>query len=143
MKSERELVAILQNLRKSSLGQQDSELSADRESALHYFHGRPYGRLAAPDDPNRSSFVSRDLMETVLWAMPSLLRVFVSGKPVEFSPVNQLDEPAATQETEAVNYVFMKDNNGFMVLYQVFWDALMSKNGYVHVVWEERTRIEI
>jgi hypothetical protein len=143
MKTERELVAILQNLRKSSLGQQDSELSADREDALHYFHGRPYGKLSAPDDPNRSSFVSRDLMETVLWAMPSLLRVFISGQPVEFSPVNQLDEPAAKQETEAVNYVFMKDNNGFMTLYQAFWDALLSKNCYVHCAWEERTRTEI
>ena len=142
MKSERELIQILSNLRKSSLGQQDSELSADREDALHYFHGRPYGRLTAPEDPNRSSFVSRDLMETVLWAMPSLLRVFVSGHPVEFTPVNESDEPAAKQETEAVNYVFMRDNNGFMTLYQAFWDALLSKNCYVHAAWEERTRTE-
>jgi hypothetical protein len=142
-KSERELVSILTNLRRASVGQQGSELSHDREAALHYFHGRPYGKLAAPEDPNRSSYVSRDLMETVLWAMPSLLRVFISGTPVEFTPVTQADEEAAKQETDSVVHVVMKDNPGFMVFFQWFWDALISKNGYVHLSWDERSRTEI
>ena len=36
-----------------------------------------------------------------------------------------------------VNFVFMKDNPGWEILYSWFTDALLQKNGIVKVWWEE------
>ena len=71
-----ELLAILNQQEQQAIGGEDGELSIERSVALDYYHGRATGRLGAPEDSTRSAFVSRDLLETVLWMMPSLLRVF-------------------------------------------------------------------
>ena len=62
--------------------------------------------------------------------MPPLMDVFCGADDVmEFNAVGPEDEEAAQQETDYVNHVFMNQNSGFMILYTMFKDALLSKVG--------------
>ncbi len=56
---------------------------------------------------------------------------------VRFVPEGPEDEEVAEQATKYVNHVFYKQNNGFMILYNMFLDALMQKVGVVKHYWEE------
>lgn len=134
-----ELVAIIKSHRANSLGAEDGDLSDERAQALDHYHGRPYGN----EVDGRSQVVSRDLMEAVDWAMPSLLRMFtLAGRLAEFSPVGPEDEQLADQESDYVNQVLMKDNPGFLILHDVFKDTLLLKNGYVKHWWDVEEQTE-
>jgi hypothetical protein len=49
---------------------------------------------------------------------------------------------AAEQETDYINHVVMEKNNGFEIFYVWFKDALLSKNGYVKVYYEEEDDVD-
>ena len=135
---ERELVAIIKANRADSLGGAEGELSVERAAALDHYHGRPYGN----EQEGRSAVVSRDLSETVDWAMPAIMRVFTqSGNIAEFDPVGPEDEAQAEQESDAINQVVMKENDGFILLHDVFKDALLLKNGYAKHYWDETEKV--
>jgi hypothetical protein len=133
-----ELLAIIRAHRDDSLGVEDGDLSDDRAGALDHYHGRPYGN----EQEGRSAIVSRDLAEAIDWAMPAIMRVFTqSGSLGEFDPVGPEDEDAATQESDYVNQVIMKDNAGFILLHDAIKDTLLLKNGYVKHGWDVTTKI--
>jgi hypothetical protein len=137
--NDRDLVAIIRAHRRDSLGADSSELSNERATAMDHYHGRPYGN----EQEGRSAVVSKDLSETVDWALPAILRVFVqSGNVAEFEPVGPEDEELSQQESDVTNKVFMQDNNGFMVLHDAIKDALLLKNGYIKHFWEEEEESE-
>ena len=107
-----------------------SELEEDQGDALDLYYGRPYGN----EMKGRSQIVTRDVLESIEWKIPSLMRVFASGsKTVQFDPVTMNDEEAAEQETKVINHVFNKDNEGFDILHCWFKDALLQKIGYVKI----------
>lgn len=136
--NERDLVAIIRSNRRESLGVDDGDLSNERAEALDHYHGRPYG----DEQEGRSQVVSKDLSETVDWAMPAILRVFTqSGNLGEFEPQGPEDEELARQESDYINQVIMKDNAGFMVLHDAIKDALLLKNGYVKHYWDTQEKI--
>lgn len=133
-----DLVSIIRTHRRDSLGVEDGELSSDRARAMDHYHGRPYGN----EQEGRSQVVSRDLAETVGWALPGIMRVFTaSGSLGEFDPVGPEDEQLAQQESDYCNHVIMSDNPGFMILHDVIKDTLIVKNGYVKHYWEESEKI--
>jgi hypothetical protein len=136
--TEIELLAIIKAHRRDSLGVSDGDLSNDRATAMDHYHGRPYGN----EMEGRSAVVSKDLSETVDWAMPAIMRIFTqSGNIAEFDPIGPDDEEAAEQESDYTNQVIMRDNNGFMLLHDAIKDALLLKNGYVKHFWEESEKI--
>jgi hypothetical protein len=105
---------------------------------MDHYHGRPYGN----EMEGRSAVVSKDLSETVDWAMPAIMRIFTqSGNIAEFDPVGPEDEQMAQQESDYVNQVIMKDNHGFLLLHDAVKDALLLKNGYVKHFWDESEKI--
>jgi hypothetical protein len=133
-----DLLAIIRAHREDSLGVEDGDLSDDRAKAMDHYHGRPYGN----EQEGRSAIVSRDLAEAIDWAMPAIMRVFTqSGSLGEFDPVGPDDEDAATQESDYVNQVIMKDNPGFILLHDAIKDTLLLKNGYVKHNWDVATKI--
>jgi len=134
MMTEQELLAIIEAEEKRALGYGDGELSAEREQALKYYNGDLYGN----EQEGRSSIVTREVADTVEWILPTLLDIFTaSDKAVEFQPEKPNDEEATKQATDTCNYVFYKQNNGFVALYSFFKDALIQKNGYVKVYYEK------
>jgi hypothetical protein len=115
---------------------EESYLSAVREENQSYYNGiAPY--LSAPGEgeereaPNRSTFVSTDVRDTVLAIMPSLMRIFtnVDQKVAEFVPSGEEHQEMADQAYDYVNYVFYKDNPGFLTLHNVLKDSLTVKAG--------------
>lgn len=132
-----ELSGIVAGEVRSALGFIGGELTDQRREALELYHGEKTGELAV-DDPNRSSVVMRDVADTVEWILPSLLKIFTSGDDVvRFEPQGPEDEAAAKQATEYCNWVFNRDNEGFKILYTMFKDGLLQKNGIVKTWWEE------
>lgn len=133
-----DLLAIIRSHRSDSLGSVDGELTNKRAKAMDHYHGRPYGN----EVEGRSAVVSRDLAEAVDWAMPSIIRTFIqSGLIAEFDPIGPEDEALAQQESDYINTVIMRDNNGFMVLHDAFKDTMLLKNGYVKHFWEEKEKV--
>lgn len=118
----------------------NSDIANERGELFDAYMGEPYG----DEVKGRSSVVMSDVMDTIEWIKPELLEIFTTGdKAVEFSPVGDEDVELAEQETAAVNHVFYRQNNGFLVFYEWFTDALLQKNGYVRSAWDERERVEI
>lgn len=139
--TDRELSAIVMAEVRDAVGYlgSSSSISEERATALRYYMGEPFG----DERDGRSKVVSRDVADTVEWILPSLLRVFTAGDDiVRFEPVGMEDEPFANQATDYINHVFNKDNNGFLVLYTWFKDALIQKNGIVKYWWEVTERAE-
>jgi len=135
---DREIIALIEGEINSSSGFQDSEISAQREKAMEYFYGEPFGN----EEDGRSQVVVTDVQDTIMWMMPSLMRIFTAGdRVVKFEPEGPEDEDAAEQATKYVNHVFYKQNNGFMILYNLFLDALINKVGIVKHYWEELDKV--
>ena len=120
---------------------QAANLMGERADAMDYYQGHMSKDMPAQD--GRSRAVSMDVQDTIEGLMPSLMDIFAgSDEVVRFDPVGPEDEDAAQQETDYVNHVFMQQNPGFMTLYSLFKDALLSKTGLVKVWWEEREEEE-
>ena len=152
--SDAELLALIGQYEKSALGssvsvgpsvggnikpagQQMTTLEIDRYNALNAYFARPLGN----EVEDRSQIVLPELRDTVEWIMPTLMAMFVgSGKPVQFDPEAPGDEEQAEVETEVVNWVFMRQNQGFFVLHDFLKDALLLRNGYVNSYWLKKRK---
>jgi hypothetical protein len=137
--TEEELVTRIRGEITSSLGYMGDTISQQREQAMSYYYGLPFGN----EVEGRSQFVDTTVADTIEWIKPSLMRVFASGdEMVKFNPVGPEDVEMASQATDYVNYVFTRDNPGWEILYSWFTDALLSKNGIVKVWWDETVKHE-
>ena len=132
--NDEDVLAYVNGLISDSVDFDSSEVSQQRADAISYYLGEPLGN----EIEGRSQVVSRDVQETIDWIMPSLMKVFTSGDSVvQFQPQNADDVVQSEQETEYINYIFMRRNPGFTILHDWFQDALMVKNGIVKVYVEE------
>lgn len=132
--TDREIIAAIDAQAERSYGA-DGTLERDRAQALDYYNGRPYGN----EIDGRSQVVTRDVLETVEWMLPSLMKVFTAGdKVVEFEAVGAEDEEAAKQETDVLNHVILKQNDSFITFMTWFKDALLSKTAYVKIYYDTK-----
>jgi len=140
--NEIELKGILAAAKSDALSANRSDkLSSEREKAMRYYLGDVSQDI--PDSEGRSRAVSTDVSDTVEGMIPVLMEIFCGGEEVvKFEPVGPEDTKAAEQETDYVNHVFMQKNPGFLVLYSMIKDALLSKAGIVKVFWESEDREE-
>lgn len=133
-----DIIAIIEREEQIAYGVNDSQLSEERANAIDYYLGKPFGN----EVEGRSQVVSFDVQDTVEAALPQLLKIFTSGdQVVRFDPKGMEDEDAAEQETDYINHVVMEQNDGFATFYTWFKDALISKNGYVKVYYEEQEEV--
>lgn len=132
---ERELLTRVKDEERASLGYHTGELANEREESLRYYLQFPLGN----EVEGESEVVDSSVRDTVEWMLPSLIRVFAaSGRVVEFEPVGAEDVEAADQASDAVNHIFWNQNNGFLVMYEWFKDALIEKNGVVKFYYNEQ-----
>lgn len=137
--TEDDLGSLVEHYITDSLGYTGDELSQEREQALDYYFGRPFGN----EQEGLSKVVSRDVADTVEWILPSLLRIFTSNEDyVRFDPVGGEDEEQAEQETAVTNYVIHSQNPGFQIFHDWFKDALLSKTGIVTWCWDKTDKIK-
>jgi len=134
-----DIVAKIELQENVAYGINDATLSHQRAEAIDYYLGEPFGN----EQEGRSQVISYDVQDTIESALPQLLKVFVSGdKVVQFEPKGPEDQAAADQETDYINHIVMDKNDGFEVFYVWFKDALLSKNGYIKVYYEEEDEVE-
>ena len=131
----RELVNIIGDHIDDSLGFIATDTQLQRASALDYYLREPYGN----EVEGRSQIVTAEVAEAVDGALPQLIKVFTqSQKAVIFEPVNEGDGELAEQATAYVNHIFYKENNGFELLHDMFWDALCQKVGVLKCYWDDK-----
>jgi hypothetical protein len=136
-----ELSSIVKAEIANSDGLSGSELANQRTDNLERFFAMPYGT----EQEGRSSVISPDVRDAIGWVMPTLIRIFTSGERVcEFEPEEEGDIESAKQATEYVNFIWNRDNSGFMNFYTWFFDGLLSKEGTLKIYWNktEKTKRE-
>ena len=136
------LKAILSSERSSALASQSSsKLTDERRDAMDYYNGDMSSHL--PTAEGRSTAVSTDVADTIEGLMPSLMDIFCGSEQVmRFDPTSAEDIAASEQETDFVNHVFSQKNPGFLVLYSMIKDALLSKMGLCKIYWHTKEREE-
>lgn len=133
-----ELVSIVSGYVHQSTVFQDNVLSKQMAEGNRYYTGQAFGN----EKSDTSKVVSRDVADAVDWIMPSLMEIFGNGdKVVEYEPRNADDAEESKQATDYINYIYNSRNNGFLITYQWFKDALLNKNGIVKHYWENKEEV--
>lgn len=137
-----EIRAIVAAEKASAIGSDgNSDLGKQRSDALDYYQSDL--TVLMPTMEGQSKAASSDVSDVIETMMPTLMDIFTSGDDYcLFSPEGPEDEEAAQQETDYVNHVFMQENDGFLILYSMIKDALLSKNGVVKAWWEKSEKVE-
>ncbi len=137
--TDRELVGFLGQKIQAAMNRDDGDLSEQRKRIMERYRGEPYG----DERKGFSKFRTREVLETVEWVLPAILKVFLSSeRVVEFTPSGEGDIEQARLETDAVNYKLRQANGGksFMSFYSIFKECLLSPTAYGKVYVEERVR---
>ena len=138
-KSNQEILSVVSREIHNASGYIGGELVSARKKSLEYYLGEPLGN----EQEGRSQVVSNDVLDTVESLMPSLMRIFTSGDNVfNCEGMGPEDEEMARQCSDYLNYIFYKENDGFLCLYTAFKDALIQKNGILKVYWDDAEKIE-
>lgn len=134
------LKALLSEEIKSAQNYDDTELSAKKAKALDYYRGE---MTDTPAMAGRSSVVSKDVADTIGWMLPGIIRVFTASDRIAiFEPEKPGDEQFSDQATDYINYVFLKDNPGYRVLWDATHDSLLLANGLVKHWWDDKEECE-
>lgn len=132
-----ELCALIDKQCANSLGVDDIYAS-NRRTAMQFYMGEAKGELAPPEVEGRSSVVSKDLMETVEWAMPAIMEALTGADDVvSFRPKQPGDEQSASDATAYVNHLLYEENEGFTILHDAIKQCLISKLGVCKVWCDE------
>jgi len=130
-----ELLDLLRRKEEASADYVHGQLGQEREQLMREYHRMPYGN----EEEGNSQIVASDVSDSVEWVLPALLKVFTStDKAVSFEPSREADVKPAEQATDACNYVFYRQNNGFLVLYTALKDALTVRNCAVN--WRKESK---
>lgn len=117
----------------------DSDISIDRAQATRYYRGDDFG----DEEEGRSQMVMPIVRDAVRATLPGLMKTFFGGQNVvEFSaagngPSSQ-DSQDADDATATVNHVILNQNEGWLLFYGVFKDALRNKTGWV-TWWQDKS----
>jgi hypothetical protein len=116
----------------------EENIEPEMTKATDYYFGRPFG----DEQKGRSQVVSTDVRDATLDQIPDLMEIFMgSDSVVEFKPRSPEDVPRSQQATDAVNYVFYEENDGFLIMNAVLKDAGVRRLGYVKWWYEEVARV--
>ena len=109
-----------------------------QELAFRFYEAQPFGH----EVDGRSQIVLPDVQETVDYMTQSVLRTFVSGdRTIEFEASDEEDEQAADDATAAIDYNFMRRQDGYGVLNDVTQDGNLRKLGIFKSICEETEKV--
>jgi len=136
---EDEVKSIIQRELENALGNNDGDLARQRQEALKYYDGEKFGN----EVDGRSEVVMRSVLEAVEWVLPALLRIFTASDQIcLIEPNLPGSEDKAKRATQYINWIFYRDNPGFMILHDWFKDALLEKVGWVKYWWDTQEETE-
>ena len=126
------LKSIIRGEIDSSIGFIESETTDQRKQSWENYLRENYGNELA----GRAAIVTGEVAEAIDGAMPELIRIFTQNEDmVRCEPETAEDEESSKQATDYANFVFYKENNGFLILHNWIKDALLQKNGIIKVYW--------
>ncbi len=136
--SDERLAALIDQESHDSIGWAD-ELSQDGQRNQEFYMGEPTGALAPPEVDGRSKVVSRDVLDTVEWIMPGLMRMFAGADDiVRFEPDGPEDQQSSDDATAYIGYLVHRKNNGFVLLHDAIKSALIARRGFVKCYCDKR-----
>lgn len=138
--SDEEILAIVSSELSSSSGASENDaIQAGRQKALAAYLGDKGSVVEG-----RSSVVSTDVADAIEWIMPEVMKAFTqNNEVVTFDPVGPDDRRQAQIESRYVYDILMKDNEGFIALHEFFKDALLQKNGFFKVWYENEPCVTV
>lgn len=138
--SDEEILAIVSSELSSSSGASENDaIQAGRQKALAAYLGDKGSVVEG-----RSSVVSTDVADAIEWIMPEVMKAFTqNNEVVTFDPVGPDDRRQAQIESRYVYDILMKDNEGFIALHEFFKDALLQKNGFFKVWYENEDCVTV
>lgn len=115
-----------------------TQIGQDRAKLMDYYNCRPYG----DEIEGQSQVVTSDVSDVIEGMLPSLVRIFTQGKNIAYfeSDRPEYDREAA-QKTAYANWVFTRQNDGTLILHNMFKDALLQYTGTVKVYWDESKEV--
>ena len=138
--SDEDILSIVSSELSSASGASENDaIQMGRQNALAAYLGDK-GNVVE----GRSSVVSTDVADAIEWIMPEVMKAFTqNNEVVTFDPVGPNDRRQAQIESRYVYDILMKDNNGFIALHEFFKDALLQKNGFFKVYYENEPCVTV
>lgn len=133
-------IYVVRSLIDDTVDYEETDLSEIRERNQKYYYGLEPSLVPddedaeyssdPDDDPQQSKIVSTDVRDAVLTVLPELIRIFAASEHVVyFVGSNEGAVDLAKQATDYIRYKFWEECDGFMVLHNVFKDALTVRAG--------------
>ena len=116
-------------------------ISGERKQNLDFYRGEMAKYL--PAAANTSAVVDTVVADYIDMMLPDLIRPFTVGRVVGDYEAPEGYEDLVKEITQFVNnVVYRKDNNGEIICYNWFKDALIQKVGIVEAYWEQKSETQ-
>jgi hypothetical protein len=133
------LAGILQEEFRAADSYRDT-LEQYEQAAFRYYEARPFGS----EVEGRSQIVLPDVQEVVDYMTQSVLRTFVSGdRTVEFEAVDESEVEVVEDASAAINWTFMRRQDGYRLLHDGLQDGLLRKLGIFKTCKETQERVSV
>lgn len=129
-----ELLAILQQEERTSVGYESDQIYQDQIEAFKRYTGENYGT----EVPGRSQVHDRTVFEVIEWLRPDLERVFASGgRAVNVEPWGEGTAEQAEDASDYINHLFFEEMEGGQIVDTLAFDGLLQKRGVGAVYWRD------
>ena len=135
-----DIVALVDQNVRSSVGYYSSDLSREREKVLNYYNAK----LPKPHHEGNSKYMSQDVYTAVQSMQAALLETFAAGsRIVKFAPRGSEDVQTAAVCSAYTITVCSRQNDGYEIFSQVIHDGLMARVGAAKVFWNESSTTDV
>ena len=111
----------------------ETNISSDRQKRWNRYYARKHGN----EKRGRSQYISRDVMETVEWLMPGLVRTFLTGDPKVEIYIEGQDPIIGKALMIKINEDLAYDDESSLFFSDYVWmkDALISGTAVQKIMW--------
>jgi hypothetical protein len=132
---ETKLVQSLKSMLVNCIGYEGDELATSRKLAYDYYFQRPRG----DEITGRSTIVTGDISGMVEADLAQMVEPLLNKRIAEFCSYDAADEEQANLESDCVQNMLFKQQNGFIELTCAIKDALQIRNAVVKIYVDTRT----
>ena len=137
--SDSEIVTIVENNIRMSVGYYDSDLSRERQRVTQYMNAT----LPKPAHDGNSKYVSQTVFDAVSSMSAALLETFSAGNRIcKFAPQGPEDVEMAEVCSAYTDFVLHRQNSFFDIARDVIVDGLTSRVGVAKVFWDVRSETD-
>lgn len=136
--SDEELTQKLTQMLVNCVGFDGDELASSRKQAYDYYFQRPRGDEVV----GRSTIVTGDLSSMVEGNLALMVEPLLNKRIAEFCAYDAADEEQANLESDCVQMMLFKRQNGFIELTTAIKDALQLRNAVTKIYVDKREHVQ-